>query len=79
MWDALITAGNLVFIPGLLAIALNKRSYIPRLSSGISLIGIATVIVGLVGAGLILSPIVVAAVGAVWVYIFLYRGEPASD
>jgi len=79
MWDALITAGNLVFIPGLLAIALNKRSYIPRLSSGISLIGVATVIVGLVGTGLVLSPIVVAAIGLLWVYIFLYRGEPAAD
>jgi hypothetical protein len=79
MWDALITAGNLVFIPGLLAIALNKRSYIPRLSSGISLIGVATVIVGLVGAGLVLSPIVVAAIGVLWAYIFLYRGQPAAD
>jgi hypothetical protein len=78
MWDALITFGNLVFIPGLLAIALNKRSYIPRLSSGISLIGVSTVIVGLVGAGLILSPIVVAAIGVLWVYIFLFRGHPSS-
>ena len=78
MWDALITAGNLVFIPGLLAIALNKRSYIPRLSSGISLVGVCTVIVGLLGAGLVLSPIVVAVIGLLWVYIFLYRGAPAA-
>jgi hypothetical protein len=79
MWDALITAGNLVFIPGLLGIALNKRSYIPRLSSGISLIGVTTVIVGLVGAGLVFSPIVVAVIGLLWVYIFFYRGQPAAD
>jgi hypothetical protein len=79
MWDALITLGNLVFIPGLLAIALNKRSYIPRLSSGISLIGVSTVIVGLVGAGLVFSPIVVAVIGLLWVYIYLYRGHSAAD
>lgn len=79
MWDALITAGNLVFIPGLLAIAVNRRSYIPRLSSGISLIGVITVIVGLVGAGLVFSPIVVAVVGLLWVYIFFFRGQPAAD
>ncbi|HET8943334.1 MAG TPA: hypothetical protein VFO59_00995 [Dehalococcoidia bacterium] len=79
MWDALITAGNLVFIPGLLAIALNKRSYIPRLSSGISLVGVSTVIVGLLGAGLVLSPIVVAVIGLLWIYIFLYRGQPTLD
>ena len=75
MWDTLITAGNLVFIPGLLAIALNKRSYIPRLSSGISLIGVATVIVGLLGAGLVLSPAVVGVIGVLWLFIFLYRGH----
>lgn len=79
MWDALITAGNLVFIPGLLTMALNKRSYIPRVSSGISLIGVTTVIVGLVGAGLVFSPIVVAVIGLLWVYIFFFRGQPAAD
>ncbi len=79
MWDALITAGNLVFIPGLLTMALNKRSYIPRLSSGISLIGVSTVIAGLIGAGLVLSPIVVAVIGLLWVYIFVFRGQPDSD
>lgn len=79
MWDALITVGNLVFIPGLLTIALNKRSYIPRLSSGISLIGVTTVIVGLIGAGLVLSPIVVALIGLLWVYIFLFRGQSSPD
>jgi len=79
MWDALITVGNLVFIPGLLTIALNKRSYIPRVSSGISLIGVATVTAGLIGAGLVLSPIVVALIGLLWLYIFLFRGEASLD
>lgn len=79
MWDALITAGNLVFIPGLLAIALNKRSYIPRLSSGISLVGVTTVIAGLAGTGLVFSPIVVGVIGLLWVYIFLYRGRSTLD
>lgn len=79
MWDALITVGNLVFIPGLLMIALNRRSYVPRLSSGISLVGVTTVIVGLLGAGLVLSPIVVGLIGVLWLYIFLFRGQASLD
>jgi hypothetical protein len=39
---------------------------------------VSTVIVGLVGAGLVFSPIVVAVIGLLWVYIFLYRGQPAA-
>ena len=78
MWDALITAGNLVFIPALLTTIVNKRTYIPRITSGISLLGVATVIIGLVGEGLVLSPIVVAAIGVLWGFIFLFRGQSAT-
>jgi hypothetical protein len=78
MWDALITAGNLVFIPALLTTIVNKQTYIPRITSGISLLGVATVIIGLVGEGLVLSPIVVAAIGVLWGFIFLFRGQPVT-
>ncbi|MBI2913050.1 MAG: hypothetical protein HYY03_03940 [Chloroflexi bacterium] len=77
MWDVLITFGNLAFIPALLPTILNRDAYVPRLTSGISLLGVAVVIVGLAGAGLVISPIVVAAIGMMWGLIFVFRGEPS--
>lgn len=76
MWDVLITVGNLVFIPALLVTALNPSAYVPRLTSGISFLGVSIVTLGLVGAGLVFSPIVVATIGVLWAFIFLYRGRP---
>jgi hypothetical protein len=76
MWDALITAGNLIIIPALLTTALDRRAYIPRLTSGVSVIGLTAVMIGLIGAGLILSPIVVGIIGLLWLFIFLYRHHP---
>lgn len=75
MWDVLITIGNLAFIPALLPTIVNRRAFIPRITSGMSMVGIATVIVGLVGAGLVISPIVVGAIGILWALIFVYRGR----
>ena len=75
MWDVLITLGNLAFIPALVPAILNRNAYVPRLTSGISLLGIVVVIVGLIGAGLVLSAIVVAAIGMMWGLIFLFRGD----
>ena len=77
MWDALITAGNVIIIPGLLSTVLNKQAYIPRFTSGVSVVGITAVIVGLIGAGLVFSPIILGVIGLMWVYIFLYRNQPA--
>ena len=78
MWDALVTAGNLIIIPALLTTALDQRAYIPRLTSGISVVGITAVVIGLVGVGLTLSPIVLGIVGAIWLFIFLFRHEPPA-
>ena len=78
MWDVLVTAGNLIIIPALLTTALDQRAYIPRLTSGISLVGITAVVIGLVGVGLILSPILLGIVGAIWLFIFLFRHEPPT-
>ena len=78
MWDALITVGNLIIIPALLTTVLDRRAYIPRLSSGVSLIGLGLVIVGLVGGGFLFSPIVLGVIGAMWVFIFLFRAQPAG-
>ena len=76
MWDILITIGNIVIIPAMLGTALDKRSYIPRLTSGISLVGLTTVIVGLFGAGLVYSPLILIVIEALWVFIFLFRHRP---
>lgn len=76
MWDALITLGNLIIIPAMLKTVLDKHTYIPRLSSGLSLVGIAAVLVGLVGAELYLSAIVISVIGAMWGYLFLFRARP---
>ena len=77
MWDMLITVGNIIIIPALLTTALDRRAYIPRLTSGVSLVGLTAVIIGLFGAGLVFSPIILIVIGALWVYIFLFRHQPA--
>jgi hypothetical protein len=76
MWDLLITIGNIIIIPALLTTAFDRRAYIPRLASGVSIIGLIAVIAGLIGTGLVLSPIVVGVISALWVYIFLFRHRP---
>jgi len=79
MWDAILTVGNIAFIPALLPTVLSKRAYVPRLTSGISVIGVLAVVFGLVGAGLVISPIVVGGVGMMWGFIFLFRGAASVD
>lgn len=78
MWDLLATIGNIIIIPGLLSTVLDKRAYIPRVTSGVSLVGLALVIVGLFGAGLIYSPLILLVIGAMWGYIFLFRHRPQA-
>lgn len=79
MWDALITIGNLVIIPALIPTVLNKHTYIPRVTSGISLIGVSVVVVGLIGEGLVASPIVLALIGLMWVAIFILRSTQVVE
>jgi hypothetical protein len=59
--------------------AIDKSAHIPRLTSGISLVGIAAVVIGLIGAGLVLSPIVVGIIGLIWLFIFFFRHQPPVD
>ena len=79
MWDILVSLGNLVIIPAMLGMLLDRRSYVPRFTSGTSVVGITAVIVGLVGAGLVFSPIVLSVIGLMWLYIFLFRHQPAAS
>jgi hypothetical protein len=78
MWDLLVTIGNIIVIPALLNMVLDKKLYVPRISSGVSLIGLALVIAGLIGGGFVLSPIVVGVIAAFWLFIFLFRGQPVG-
>lgn len=79
MWDVLITIGNLAIIPALLPTLVNRRSYIPRFTSGLSVLGISTVTAGLAGAGLVLSPIVVGGIACMWALIFVFRGQHQTE
>ena len=78
MWDALITVGNIIIIPAVLTTALDRRAYVPRLTSGFSVIGLVAVMTGLLGAGLVLSPIVVGIIALLWLFIFFFRHRPQT-
>jgi hypothetical protein len=79
MWDAIITMGNIAFIPALLPTIFSKQAHVPRLTSGTCVIGVLIVVLGLLGAGLVLSPVVVAGVGVMWGFIFVFRGGTSLD
>ncbi len=78
MWDAIITAGNIAFIPALIPTIFSKQAYVPRITSGMCVIGVLIVVIGLMGAGLVLSPVVVGGVGVLWGFIFVFRGASAA-
>jgi hypothetical protein len=73
MWDFLLTIGNALFIPALVPAILDKRAYIPRTTSGLAVVGIVVVIVGLIGEGLVLSPAIAVVGATMWAFIFLFR------
>lgn len=75
MWDFLLTIGNALFIPALVPAVLDKRAYIPRTTSGLAVVGIIIVIVGLIGEGLVLSPAIAVVGATMWAFIFLFRAS----
>ena len=74
-WDALITLGAAVFIPGLMPTLLSREAYVPRATSAVTLVGLTTIIIGLIGSGLVLSPIVSSMTLLMWVFILVFRGK----
>jgi fatty acid desaturase len=78
MWDLLVTVGNIIVIPALVTMVLDKKLYVPRISSAMSLVGLGFVMVGLVGGGFILSPIVLGVITLMWLFIFLFRATPIA-
>ncbi len=79
MWDLVIAIGNLILLPSLLPTLLDSRSYVPRITSGFAVIGLSFVVVGLIGEGFVISPILTSAAVLIWTFIFLFRGRPVSD
>jgi len=76
MWDALITVGNLAIVPSLLPTLLHKSAYVPRATSGVTVLGLCVVFVGVIGAGLYLSAIALGGIWTMWAAIFVFRGDP---
>jgi predicted tellurium resistance membrane protein TerC len=79
MWDVVIAIGNLILLPSLLPTLLDKRSYVPRITSGFAVIGLSFIVVGLVGEGFVISPFLTSSAAALWAFIFLFRGKPITD
>jgi hypothetical protein len=77
MWDILMTIGNLAFVPALWQSVRDRRTFVSRKSSGLIVIGMAAVIAGLVGSGLYLKSAIGTVVGAMWLFVFLFRHKPA--
>lgn len=75
MSDALITIGNLIFIPALLGTILDRKASIPRMTSGISILALCFIVAGLLGGELYLSATVVVIINLMWGFIFLFRAE----
>lgn len=76
MWDALITLGNLVIIPSLVPTLIHKSSYVPRATSGATVLGLSVVFIGVLGAELYLSAVALAFIWTLWAAIFIFRGDP---
>ena len=79
MWDVVIAVGNLILLPSLLPTLLDSRSYVPRITSGFAVIGLSFVVVGLIGEGFVISPILTSLAVLIWTFIFLFRGKPVTD
>ena len=79
MWDVVIAIGNLILLPSLLPTLLDSRSYVPRITSGFAVIGLSFIVVGLIGEGFVISPILTSTAALLWAFIFLLRGKPISD
>lgn len=77
MWDILMTIGNLAFVPALWQSVRDRRTFVSRKSSGLIVLGMCGVIAGLVGSGLYLTSAIGTVVGAMWLFVFLFRHKPA--
>lgn len=75
MWDYLAAAGTLILLPALIPTLLNSKAYVPRLTSGLTALGIAMIAVGLFFANLPLTALVDVGSTACWIGVFVFRGR----
>ena len=66
-------------LPSLLPTPLDSRSYVPRTTSGFAVIGLSFVVVGLIGEGFAISPVLTSLAVVLWAFVFLFRGRPGID
>ena len=71
-----MTIGNLAFVPALWQSVRDRRTFVSRKSSGLIVLGMCGVIAGLVGSGLYLTSAIGSVVGAMWLFVFLFRDKP---
>jgi hypothetical protein len=76
VWGASVTVGQFIH-PASFVTALNHWAYLPRPTSGTSFLRASIVALGLIGAGLVLSPVAGATIGVPWTFILLFRNNPA--
>ena len=79
MWDVVIAIGSVILLPSLLPTLIDSRSYVPRITSGFTVVGLSFIIAGLIGGGFVISPILTSADLLLWAFIFLFRGQPITD
>ncbi len=78
MWDIIIAVGNVILLPSLLPTLLDSRSYVPRVTSAPTVIGLSFIVAGLIGEGFVISPVFTSAAVVLWVFVFLFRGKHAD-
>lgn len=78
MWDIIIAAGNVILLPSLLPTLLDSRSYVPRITSALTVIGLSFIVAGLIGEGFVISPVFTSTIALLWAFVFLFRGKHAD-
>jgi hypothetical protein len=78
MWDILLTISSVIFIGSLLPTLFDRRSYVPRKTSGPTVVGLGFVVAGLAGEGLVISAGFTVVAVTLWLFIFVFRGRPAE-
>lgn len=79
MWDIIIAVGNVILLPSLLPTLLDGRSYVPRITSALTFVGLSFIVGGLIGEGFVISPILASVTVTLWVFVFLFRGKHGSE
>ncbi len=75
MWDYVLLVSTLALTPGILPVIFHKDAYVPRLSSGMFVVGIAGIALALFMSGLYLGAGANAMSTLEWAFVFTFRGR----